>query len=222
MAEPGAVPRLEQVPGTSTPGTEQMRERPRLSTGVPGLDIVLGGGLPEGALLMIGGPPGAGKTVLAEQVAFHQVARGRHALILTTLSEPNEKLIRHIEGFSWFDGGRLGREIEFLSLHEIVERDGMAAAQETISGWARIPGWSVDHRWCAAIPTLRDRCAQQYAVAVLDGPTDVLLCQQTAEHGHRWKEPDRRSRDTLRSAHGEYRSGDASMSLSSDGSLTQR
>jgi circadian clock protein KaiC len=108
-----------------------------LATGVPGLDTVLGGGLPEGALLMIGGPPGAGKTVLAEQIAFHHVAGGRHALILTALSEPNEKLIRHIEGFSWFDRGRLGREIELLSLHEIVERDGITAAQEMIAGWAR-------------------------------------------------------------------------------------
>jgi circadian clock protein KaiC len=137
MAEPESVPQPEQIPGTSTSGTEQAGARPRISTGVPGLDTVLGGGLPEGALLMIGGPPGAGKTVLAEQIAFHQAARGRHALILTTLSEPNEKLIRHIEGFSWFDRGRLGREIEYLSLHEVVERDGMTAARETISRWAR-------------------------------------------------------------------------------------
>ena len=33
----------------------------RLSTGVPGLDEILGGGLPEYSFNLIGGPPGCGK-----------------------------------------------------------------------------------------------------------------------------------------------------------------
>ena len=37
----------------------------RLATGVPGLDEVLGGGLPEFSFNLIAGPPGCGKTTLA-------------------------------------------------------------------------------------------------------------------------------------------------------------
>ena len=36
-----------------------------LSTGIPGLDEVLCGGLPEFSFNLIAGPPGAGKTTLA-------------------------------------------------------------------------------------------------------------------------------------------------------------
>ena len=39
----------------------------QLRTGVPGLDDVLGGGLPELSFNLIAGAPGAGKTTLAHQ-----------------------------------------------------------------------------------------------------------------------------------------------------------
>ena len=42
----------------------------RLQTGVPGLDEVLGGGLPEYSFNLIAGPPGSGKTTLAHQMMF--------------------------------------------------------------------------------------------------------------------------------------------------------
>ena len=40
----------------------------RLATGVPGLDAILGGGLPEFSFNLIVGPPGSGKTTLAHQI----------------------------------------------------------------------------------------------------------------------------------------------------------
>ena len=42
----------------------------RLNTGIPGLDDVLGGGLPEFSFNLIAGPPGCGKTTLAHQMMF--------------------------------------------------------------------------------------------------------------------------------------------------------
>ena len=39
----------------------------KLGTGVPGLDDVLGGGLPEQCLYLVEGNPGVGKTTLAMQ-----------------------------------------------------------------------------------------------------------------------------------------------------------
>ena len=42
----------------------------RLATGVPGLDAILGGGLPEFSFNLIAGQPGCGKTTLAHQIMF--------------------------------------------------------------------------------------------------------------------------------------------------------
>ncbi|MDB5888127.1 MAG: protein kinase [Rhodocyclales bacterium] len=42
----------------------------RLATGVPGLDEVLGGGLPGFSFNLIAGQPGCGKTALAHQMMF--------------------------------------------------------------------------------------------------------------------------------------------------------
>jgi circadian clock protein KaiC len=41
-----------------------------LPTGVPGLDAVLGGGVPEFSFNVIAGAPGAGKTTLVQQIMF--------------------------------------------------------------------------------------------------------------------------------------------------------
>ena len=42
----------------------------QLPTGVPGLDEILGGGLPEFSFNIIAGSPGSGKTTLAHQILF--------------------------------------------------------------------------------------------------------------------------------------------------------
>ena len=41
-----------------------------LPTGVPGLDAVLGGGVPEFSFNLIAGAPGSGKTTLAQHIMF--------------------------------------------------------------------------------------------------------------------------------------------------------
>jgi replicative DNA helicase len=42
----------------------------KLPTGVPGLDEIVGGGLPEFSFNVIAGTPGSGKTTLAHQFVF--------------------------------------------------------------------------------------------------------------------------------------------------------
>lgn len=96
----------------------------RLTTGAPGLDIVLGGGLPPGSLVVIAGPPGSGKTILAQQVCFANATSERRALYYTTWSEPHDKLIRHLEPFAFFDADALGDRVEFLHLSELMSSDG--------------------------------------------------------------------------------------------------
>jgi len=57
----------------------------RLPTGVPGLDAVLGGGLPEFSFNLIAGAPGSGKTTLVHQIMFALARPDRPALVFTVL-----------------------------------------------------------------------------------------------------------------------------------------
>ena len=68
-----------------------------LPSGVPGLDTVLGGGLPEYSFNLIAGGPGAGKTTLAQQIAFSRGSAEAPALYFTVLGEPPLKMLRHVQ-----------------------------------------------------------------------------------------------------------------------------
>src|SRR4051794_3043946 len=77
-------------------------------TGVPNLDQVVGGGIPRGSLVIIVGPPGSGKTTLANQMAFAAARNRRRSIVLTALSEPTSKLIAHLSSFSFYDDELVG------------------------------------------------------------------------------------------------------------------
>jgi len=90
----------------------------RLATGVPGLDEILGGGLPEFSFNLISGPPGSGKTTLAHQIMFALATPERPALFITVLGEPPLKMLRYQQQFSFFDSARIGDSVRFVNLND--------------------------------------------------------------------------------------------------------
>jgi circadian clock protein KaiC len=88
----------------------------RLATGVPGLDAVLGGGLPEFSFNLIAGPPGCGKTTLAHQLMFALATPQRPALYFTVLGEPPLKMLRYQQQFDFFDTESINRSVHFINL----------------------------------------------------------------------------------------------------------
>jgi len=98
----------------------------RVSTGIKGLDQVLGGGYPENSMNVIMGSPGAGKSILAEQMAFTNATKERPAMYLTTFSEPLEKFIVNSQSYSFFDAGKVGVEVLYEDLGLPIREKGYA------------------------------------------------------------------------------------------------
>ena len=92
----------------------------RLPTGVPGLDQILGGGLPEFSFNVIAGAPGAGKTTLAQQIMFALAGPGRPALYFTVVGEPPLKMLRYQQQFTFFDVARVNESIRYVNLSQDV------------------------------------------------------------------------------------------------------
>lgn len=86
----------------------------KLATGVPGLDGVLGGGLPELSFNLIAGGPGGGKTTLAHQIMFATATPERPALYITILGEPPLKMLRYQQQYSFFDETKIPDCVRFV------------------------------------------------------------------------------------------------------------
>jgi circadian clock protein KaiC len=98
---------------------------PMLKTYVPGLDTVLGGGLPVGSLYLIQGLAGSGKTTMAAQIGFNHARQGKKVLVLTLLGESHAKMINHFARFSFFDRALVGKEVVFFSAYTSLVKGGL-------------------------------------------------------------------------------------------------
>lgn len=105
----------------------------RLATGVPGLDAILGGGVPEFSFNIIEGPPGSGKTTLAHQIMFALATRERPALYFSVLGEPPLKMLRYQQQFSFFDSDRIDESIRFVNLSEDFATGNLGEVLERIA-----------------------------------------------------------------------------------------
>lgn len=96
----------------------------RLETGVLELDLVLGGGIPVGSLVVLAGGPGTGKTILAQQICFNAASEEQKAIYYTTLAEPHDTLVRYLADFEFFDTDALGQRVEFINLGDLLLAEG--------------------------------------------------------------------------------------------------
>jgi circadian clock protein KaiC len=104
----------------------------RIETGVPNLDALFAGGLPKGSAVVIAGPPGGGKTILAQQICFHNASADRRVLYFNTLSEPVAKTLRYLREFSFFDESKLVDAIEFIDLGSLLRSEKLEEAAKLI------------------------------------------------------------------------------------------
>lgn len=111
----------------------------RIKTDIAGLDEVLCGGIPEYATVLITGAPGSGKTILCQNIMFNVSKNtGRKALYFSTVSEPQIKVLRYQQQFSFFDTDLFMDKVIFQETSSMIRRDGYGEFIQTINDLVRV------------------------------------------------------------------------------------
>lgn len=73
----------------------------RTLTGIPGLDEILGGGIPQGRVVLVLGEPGAGKTILCTQFLANGISEFNENGLFVSLEEGRGQYEREMNAFDW-------------------------------------------------------------------------------------------------------------------------
>jgi circadian clock protein KaiC len=112
----------------------------RVSTGVGGLDDIARGGLWKGGIYIVAGRPGTGKTVFANQMAFHHVREGGRVVYVTLLAETHARMLAQVATMSFFDAAAVGTTIQYLNAFSAIEAEGLPGLLQLVRRAVR------DHR----------------------------------------------------------------------------
>lgn len=124
---------MEHTPATATVAQESRR----VSTGDAGLDRVLSGGVFRGAVTILQGPPGAGKTTLASQMVFENARRGGCAVYITLLAESHGRLTASLAGMDFFVETEVGQSVHYVSGYNVLLEEGPRGLLQLFGAEAR-------------------------------------------------------------------------------------
>lgn len=111
---------------------------PRVPSGVPGLDAILGGGFLSGGVYIVRGRPGTGKTILGHQICFAHLRapteveaeapehpKNRRALYVTLLAESHARMMLHLREMDFYDPNAVPDRLYYISAYRTLEEEGL-------------------------------------------------------------------------------------------------
>ncbi len=109
-------------------------EPERVSTGVTGLDDMLGGGIPKEDILLVSGGPGTGKTIMSLQYIMSAVGRGESCVYIS-LEESMKKKIEYAKAFGWDIQKAIDDDmLDVLDIYMIPQSKGYVDLYERVRG----------------------------------------------------------------------------------------
>ncbi len=89
---------FQRIPSTSP--LDELRKTKLLPTGVPGFDVSIGGGIPDGSLILLLGEPGSGYDIFALQMLYEQAKLGKKIYYVSVDKPPSEVELEMMT-FNW-------------------------------------------------------------------------------------------------------------------------
>src|ERR1700761_4059538 len=109
-----------------------VQELTRFSSGIAGLDRILDGGFFQGGVYLIEGVPGAGKTILANQICFHHAKTDGRALYVTLLAESHSRLLQHLQDLTFFAPEAIPERLTYVSGFRVLEDEGLKGLMDLL------------------------------------------------------------------------------------------
>jgi len=89
-------------------------------TGINGLDELVGGGFPEGRVILVIGGPGSGKTILCSQFLYKGIRENQENGVFVSLDESSEHFYSEMQQFGWdFRKAEKERQFAFIDATRI-------------------------------------------------------------------------------------------------------
>jgi len=128
----------------------------RLPTGCPSIDELLGGGVEAGALTLVYGEPGSGKTSLALQLSREVLASGGKSVLFIDTEGLSAERLEQVCGGEAPDGLSIAVPVDQTELLELLKsRDDPPALLiiDTVNAYARLE-YAIDKEKCERVFTL--------------------------------------------------------------------
>jgi len=162
----------------------------RISTGNRQADEILGGGFPKNSINVIMGQPGTGKTVFAENLVFHNADGDRPILYLTTLSEPQNKMLTYVQRFSFYQEDKVGTAIIYDDIGSRVSKEGIKSLPQIIREAIRsigpklivIDSFKALHDLAPSVLEMRQMLHEMAGILTAYQTTVFLVGEYTDEH----------------------------------------
>jgi circadian clock protein KaiC len=98
--------------------TAHLKGERRISTGIRKLDAAMGGGIPDGSSLLLAGPSGSGKSIIASQFIAEGLRQGEPGVVAIFEELPAEYAKRAASfGFDSMRLRKTARSNSFISAH---------------------------------------------------------------------------------------------------------
>lgn len=147
----------------------------RTPSGVSGLDEILGGGFPQGRVVLILGEPGAGKTILCSQYIINGIERFGENGLFVSMEEGKGHYVREMSAFGWdFEAAENAGKFTFVDASPI----------RTIPGEVRIGKLTIgrqDFSLISLLEVIRSSAKAINAQRIAVDPVALLLYQYADE-----------------------------------------